>query len=59
MLNNPLQWEAFNKYIDSLISSQHTAIEQTDNQVLLYRAQGAISTLRRLKLIRDIANGSK
>ena len=57
MLNNPLQWEAFNKYLDSIIYQQQIALEQSDNQILMHRAQGAISALRRLKQIRDIANG--
>ena len=57
MLNNPLQWEAFNKYLDSVIYQQQIALEQSDNQILMHRSQGAISALRRLKQIRDIANG--
>jgi hypothetical protein len=57
MLNNPLQWEAFNKYLDSIIYQQQIALEQSDNQILMHRSQGAISALRRLKQIRDIANG--
>ena len=56
MLNNPLQWEAFNNYIDILISQQQTALEQSDNVVMMHRSQGAITVLRRLKQIRDIAN---
>jgi len=56
MLNNPLQWEAFNKYIDILISQQQAALEQSDNAILMHRSQGAITTLRRLKQIRDIVN---
>ena len=57
MLNNPLQWEAFNKYLDSVIYQQQIALEQSDNQILMHRSQGAIRALRRLKQIRDIANG--
>ena len=56
MLNDPLQWEAFNNYIDILISQQQTALEQSDNVVMMHRSQGAITVLRRLKQIRDIAN---
>ena len=57
MLNNPLQWEAFNKYLDSIIYQQQIALEQSDNQILMHRSQGATSALRRLKQIRDIVNG--
>jgi hypothetical protein len=56
MLNNPLQWEAFNNYIDILISQQQVALEQSDNVILMHRSQGSITTLRRLKQIRDIVN---
>jgi len=40
-----------------LIQKQHKALEQTDNNILMYRSQGAIAALRRLKLLRDEVNG--
>jgi len=52
-VSNQNQWEVFSNYIDALIEQQHKAIEQTDSTVLMYRSQGSISTLRRLKLLRD------
>ena len=36
-----------------LIEQQHRNMEQTDNSQIVYRAQGAIYQLRRLKLLRD------
>ncbi len=57
LVNNNHQWEAFNNYIDELINKQHKALEQTDNSILMYRSQGAIASLRRLKLLRDEVNG--
>ena len=57
LVNNNHQWEAFNNYIDMLIQKQHKALEQTDNNILMYRSQGAIAALRRLKLLRDEVNG--
>ena len=57
LVNNNHQWEAFNNYIDELINKQHKALEQTDNNILMYRSQGAIASLRRLKLLRDEVNG--
>lgn len=56
LVSNNHQWEAFNKYIEALIEQQHKAIEQTDNAVFMHRCQGAIATLRRLKLMRDEVN---
>ena len=52
-MSNHHQWEAFNNYINELINQQHKALEQTDNNILMYRSQGAIVTLRRLKMLRD------
>ena len=47
-----------NKYIDALIEQHHKAIEQTDDTIVVYRTQGAISALRRLKYLRDEVNKS-
>jgi hypothetical protein len=42
-----------NNYLDALIEHHHKAMEQTDNTVVMYRTQGAITALRRLKYLRD------
>jgi len=47
-----------NNYIDALIEQHHKAIEQTDDTIVVYRTQGAISALRRLKYLRDEVNKS-
>ena len=57
LVNNNHQWEAFSNYIEQLIVQQHKALEQSDNSILMYRSQGAIASLRRLKLLRDEVNG--
>ncbi len=41
-----------------MIQQQHRVMEQTDNIVVLHRAQGAIYSLRKLKQLRDEVNGS-
>jgi len=53
MVNNPQQWDQFSEYLDTLIAQQHRTMEQTDSDKIMYRSQGAIYTLRRLKLLRD------
>ena len=53
MVSNHQQWEQFNSYIDTIIDQQHRAMEQTENDKIMYRAQGAIYQLRRLKMLRD------
>jgi len=52
-VNNHQQWEQFSKYLDTVIAQQHRAMEQSDNSIAMYRAQGAIYQLRRLQLLRD------
>mgnify|MGYP003110177413 CR=1 FL=1 len=53
MVSNNLQWEVFNNYVDALIEQQHKILEQADNDIIMYRAQGAVASLRKLKLLRD------
>mgnify|MGYP003138427080 CR=1 FL=1 len=53
MVSNKEMLDHFNNYIDAVIQQQHRVMEQTDNAIVLHRAQGAVSTLRRLKLLRD------
>ena len=52
MVNSQRQWDQFSKYLDTLIAQQHRAMEQSDNSIAMYRAQGAIYQLRRLQLLR-------
>ena len=49
--------DEFNELIDNLIDTQHRTMEQAGSVQEVYSAQGAISTLRRLKLLKEIVNG--
>ncbi len=51
--------DSFNEYLSLLIKQQHKAMEHSDNTILMYRSQGSIATLRRLKLLRDEVLGAK
>jgi hypothetical protein len=53
MVSNQAQWSKFEDYLDLLISQQHRSMEQSNDNIILHRAQGAIYQLRRLKLLRD------
>jgi hypothetical protein len=57
-VNNNRQWEAFSSYIDAVIEMQQKALEQADDNIMMYRSQGAIAALRKLKTLRDEVNGS-
>ena len=48
--------QQLNKYIDALIEQHFKAIELTEDMVVVYRTQGAIAALRRLKYLRDEVN---
>jgi hypothetical protein len=58
-VNNNRQWEAFSSYIDAVIEMQQKALEQADDNIMMYRSQGAIAALRKLKTLRDEVNGSQ
>ena len=53
MVSNQAQWAKFEDYLDLIISQQHRSMEQSNDAIVMYRAQGAIYQLRRLKLLRD------
>jgi hypothetical protein len=57
-VNNNRQWQAFSDYIDYLIEQQHKSLEQSEENILMYRSQGAVATLRKLKYLRDEINGT-
>jgi hypothetical protein len=56
-VNNNRQWQAFSDYLDAVINMQHKALEQADDNVMMYRSQGAIAALRKLKTLKDEING--
>jgi len=58
LVNDKPLWDNFVEYIDHIIDQQHRAMEQAEDSIKLYRAQGAIATLRRLKYLRDEMNGN-
>ena len=58
LVNDKPLWDNFVEYVDHIIDQQHRAMEQAEDSIMLYRAQGAIATLRRLKYLRDEMNGS-
>jgi len=60
LVNNKELYEEFLKHVDDLIYLQHKQMEQATEPAIFYRAQGSISTLRKLKLLREQVNdGSK
>lgn len=56
LVNDKELYEEFIKHVDDLIYLQHKQMEQATEPVIFYRAQGAITTLRKLKLLREQVN---
>lgn len=56
-VGNNRQWEAFSNYLDEAIEAHFKVMEQSTDTIALYRQQGAIQALRRLKQLRDEING--
>ena len=52
LVNDKPLWENFVEYLDDAIAKNHTALEQSDNHVVIHRLQGAIGALRRLKFLK-------
>ena len=58
LVNDTTLWNNFLEYIDDAIAKNHTALEQSDNHVVIHRLQGAIGALRRLKYLKEEKDGS-
>ena len=49
-------WDSFVEYIDDAITKQHKTLEQTVEMPMIYKLQGSIACLRRMKYLRDELN---
>ena len=52
-MTSPLLWEAFDDMLNYSIELQRKQMEQTENMVEVYRAQGSITSLKRLKQLKE------
>lgn len=57
LVNDKECYEQFQQYIDDLIYVRQRTMETSNDSVVLYRQQGAIDVLRKLKLLRETVNG--
>ena len=51
-------WDAFVEYMDESIAKQHKALEQATEVSMMYKLQGSIACLRRMKYLRDELNSN-
>ena len=49
-------WDSFVEYIDDAIAKQHKTLEQASDMPMIYKLQGSIACLRRMKYLRDEMN---
>ena len=59
IVNDKSVWVAFNKTLDDKINQVHVKMEQVQGEADIYRCQGEVAALRKLKYLRDEINGGK
>ena len=57
--NDKELWDSFVEYIDDAIVKQHKTLEQTVEMPMIYKLQGSIACLRRMKYLRDELNSNR
>jgi len=57
LVNNKELYEEFQKHLDDLIYMRQRTMESANDSVIVYRQQGAIDVLRKLKLLKETVNG--
>ena len=59
LVNDKVLWDSFLEEVDTRIVFAQKQLEQSRETAELYRLQGEIKALRRLKQLRDKINGAK
>jgi hypothetical protein len=59
LANTKIQWEAFNEMLDYYIGLHQAKLEQAVDMVEVYKAQGSIQALKKLKYLREEINASQ
>ena len=58
LVNNKKIYDSFLEELETQIQMYQRSLEQADHDVLVYRLQGNIASLRRLTKLREQVNGS-
>lgn len=56
LINDKPLWDAFCEELDTRIATTHKKLEQVSTMEEVYRCQGEIAALRKLKYLRDELN---
>lgn len=57
LVNDKVTYDAFLEELDSWIERERKSLETSREVIDIYRHQGSIKVLNRLKTLRDIVNG--
>ena len=58
LVNDKECYEQFQEHLDNLIRMRQRALEAANDTTTMYRQQGAIDVLRKLKLLKETVNGT-
>lgn len=58
LVNDKECYEQFQQHIDELIRMRQRSLETVNDSTTMYRQQGAIDVLRKLKLLKETVNGA-
>ena len=53
LVNDKPLWDNFLEYLEGQIKQNHRSLEQASDNITVFRTQGAITVLRRLKLLKE------
>jgi len=59
LINDKECYEQFQQHLDDLIYVRQRTMESANDPVIVYRQQGAIDVLRKLRLLRETLNGGR
>ena len=59
LVNRKQKWDAFDYILDNYISFHQKTLEQSNDEKEMFKAQGAITALRKLKYLKEEVNGIK
>ncbi len=57
LVNTPAIYDAFIEHLEAETEKHYKNLENMSDTVLIYRTQGALQTLKRLKQLRETVNG--
>ena len=53
LVNDKPLWDNFLEYLEGQIKQNHRSLEQASDNITMYRSQGAVASLQKLKKLKD------